>query len=187
MTREAELFDQITTLVGKEYGLGNIEDFGPVELDRFRDSLLDDLDWSRKFINKQLNRVIAMFKWAAKKEFCSGGMHTQLKTLGGLKKGRTRARETEGVRSIEDELIEKTLLKLPDIIAEWHAEAVGRTGYRSVQAIFFDSVLSRFGNQPFVEGFGFADLAFEVETLSHPAAPLPAKSQKLFTIVQSVF
>ncbi|MCB0311330.1 MAG: site-specific integrase, partial [Bdellovibrionales bacterium] len=69
-------------------------------------------------INKQINRVIAMFKWAAKKEFCSGTVPPQLKTLGGLKKGRTRARETAGISCVADKIIDKTLVQLPEIVAD---------------------------------------------------------------------
>lgn len=51
VTREAEQIDEITTLLGKIYGLRKVDDFGPVDLDDFRDSLIDDFDWSRKYIN----------------------------------------------------------------------------------------------------------------------------------------
>ena len=118
ITREAGVIDEITTLLGKKYGLGKIDDFGPVELEEFRETLIDDHDWSRKYINKQINRIIAMFRWAAKKEICSANIHAQLKTLGGLKKGRTRARETAGVSCVDNALIDKTLTKLPEIVAD---------------------------------------------------------------------
>ena len=118
ITREAELIDEVTTLLGKTYGLGKVDDFGPVDLDNFRDSLIDDFDWSRKFINKQMNRIIAMFKWAAQKEICSANVHSQLRALGGLKKGRTKARETEGVSCVDDNLVDLALTKLPEIVAD---------------------------------------------------------------------
>lgn len=71
-----------------------------------------------KHINKQVTRVIAMFKWASKKEICSAAVHTQLAALGGLKKGRTSARETAGVTSVEDVRINATLPHLPEIVAD---------------------------------------------------------------------
>ncbi len=118
ITREAEMIKEITTHLGKMHGLDKVDDFGPVELDNFRDTLIDDFDWSRKYINKQIVRIIAMFKWAVKKEICSANVHAQLMALGGLKKGRTKARETLGVRCVEDSLVKKTLPKLPDIVAD---------------------------------------------------------------------
>lgn len=118
VTREAELIVEVTTLLGLKYGDDPVESLGPVELDNFRDGLITDKDWSRKHINKQINRVIAMFKWAAKKEICSADVRAQLAALGGLKKGRTAARETTGVRSVEDAQIEATLPHLPETIAD---------------------------------------------------------------------
>lgn len=118
VTREAEQIEEVTMMLGRKYGLGIIDDFGPVELDEFRDSLIEDRDWSRKYINKQINRIIAMFKWGAMKEICSANVHAQLKTLGGLKKGRTKARETEGVSCVDDAIVDKTLTKLPEIVAD---------------------------------------------------------------------
>lgn len=118
VTREAEQIEEITLRLGKQHGLLPIDDFGPVELDNFRDKLIDDCDWSRKYINKQMVRLIAMFKWGVKKELCSADVHSQLMALGGLKKGRTRARETTGVACIDDSAVEKTLPHLPRVVAD---------------------------------------------------------------------
>jgi integrase len=89
-----------------------------VDLDNFRDDLISDFDWSRKHINKQIVRLIAMFKWGAKKEICAAGVHSQLATLGGLKKGRTPARETLGVSYVQDEIVDRTLPYLSEIVAD---------------------------------------------------------------------
>ncbi len=118
VTREAELIVEVTTLLGQVHGDDDIEAFGPVDLDNFRDGLITDKDWSRKHLNKQVTRVIGMFKWGAKKEICSAAVHAQLAVLGGLKKGRTTARETTGVTSVEDPRIEQTLPFLPPIVAD---------------------------------------------------------------------
>lgn len=117
VTREAGLIEEVTGLLGKQHGRTPLEEFGPVDLDTFRESLIDDLDWSRKFLNKQIVRLVAMFKWAARKEICSSRVHEQLKTLGGLKKGRTRARESDGVSCVDDAVVEKTLPALPPVVA----------------------------------------------------------------------
>ena len=118
VTREAEMIEEITTHLGKQHGLDKVDDFGPVDLDNFRDTLIDDYDWSRKYINKQIVRVIAMFKWGAKKEIYSASVHVQLMALGGLKKGRTKARENQGVTCVEDVLVQRTLPRLPEIVAD---------------------------------------------------------------------
>jgi integrase len=118
VTREAELVIEVTKLLGLKHGDGPVEGFGPVELDNFRDGLITDKDWSRKYLNKQINRVVAMFKWASKKEICAAAVYTQLAALGGLKKGRTAARETTGVTCVEDPCIQQTLPGLPEIVAD---------------------------------------------------------------------
>lgn len=118
ITREAELIHEVLAPLGKKHGRDKLSDFGPVELDNFRDDLISDFNWSRKHINKQIVRVIAMFKWAAKKEICSGEIHIQLKALGGLKKGRTVARESQGVSCVADSIVDETIPHLPEIVAD---------------------------------------------------------------------
>ena len=118
VTREAEMIEEIATLVGSGHGRRPIDEFGPVDLDEFRDWLIDERDWSRKHINKQIVRIVAMFKWAAKKELCSPTVPMALMQLGGLKKGRTKARETAGVTCVEDAVVDQTLPALPEIVAD---------------------------------------------------------------------
>ena len=80
--------------------------------------MIDELDWSRKYINKQVNRLRGMFKWASAKEIIEASVSTALRELAGLKKGRTRARETEKVTSVCDSDINATLKFLPEIVAD---------------------------------------------------------------------
>ncbi|QDT68725.1 hypothetical protein MalM25_16500 [Planctomycetes bacterium MalM25] len=109
VTREAEMVAEVTGLLGRKHGDEYVDDFGPVKLDDFRDDLITDKDWSRKYINKQLTRLVAMFKWAVAKELCHPEVHARLAALGGLKKGRTAARETPGVTLVEDARVIATL------------------------------------------------------------------------------
>ena len=46
-----------------------------------------------------------MFTWGASPEIVDAEIPITLKTLPGLKKGRTRAREIERVKPVEDEVI----------------------------------------------------------------------------------
>ena len=68
MTREAELIEEVTGLLGKKHGGKSIECFGPVDLEELREWLIEQKDWARKKLNKQIVRLVAMFKWAVKKE-----------------------------------------------------------------------------------------------------------------------
>lgn len=118
VTREAGMICDVTDLLGRKNGGSHLEDFGPVDLDDFRDDLITDKNWSRKYINKQVTRVVAMFRWAVAKELCDAEVYTRLTALGGLKRGRTAARETDGVSVVEDRLVNLTLPHLPEIVAD---------------------------------------------------------------------
>ena len=109
---------EVTGLLGKKHGDEPVDGFGPVDLDSFRDDLITERDWSRKVINNQVGRLIRMFRWAVGKEICAAEVPLQLASLGGLKKGRTDARETKAVQPVEDARIEKTLPCLPEIVAD---------------------------------------------------------------------
>jgi len=118
VTREAEMVCEVTDLLGRKHGDEYVDDFGPVKLDDFRDDLITDKDWSRKYINKQVTRLVAMFKWAVAKELCRPEVYTRLGALGGLKKGRSAARETPGVTVVEDKRVDATLPFLPEVVAD---------------------------------------------------------------------
>lgn len=117
-TREAELVVEVLRVLLKEHGELAIEEFGPVALKHVRQRMIDELDWSRKFINKQVNRLVLMFSWAVENELTTPTVHQALRTVKGLKKGRTEARETKRVTVVEDDVVDATLPFMPEIIAD---------------------------------------------------------------------
>ena len=118
VTREAELIGEVIRLVRKKHGKELLEEFGPTDLDALREQMIDDLDWSRQLINKQTPRIVGMFRWAAEKELCSPNVVMALKQLPGLKKGRSRARETTGVTIVADAVVDATLPHVPETVAD---------------------------------------------------------------------
>ena len=90
----------------------------PFDLDQFRNWLITEKDWSRKSINKQVARIVRMFKWGVSKEVVPPQTHQALASLSGLKKGRTNARELPSVQSVHDEVVENTLPHLSQIVAD---------------------------------------------------------------------
>lgn len=118
ITREATITDDVIRFLRKHHATTFLDDFGPVALDELRDGMITDLDWSRKHINKQVGRLIRMFKWAAEKELVEPAVPLALKALAGLKKGRTKARESEGVSCVDDSIVDATIPHLPDVIAD---------------------------------------------------------------------
>jgi integrase len=118
ITREAGAIDDVLRLLRRYHGTSYAQGFGPVALDELREKMIDEMDWSRGYLNKQVNRLRGMFKWAASKELVEGSVSTALRELAGLKKGRTRARETAPVESVPDHIIDETLKHLPEVVAD---------------------------------------------------------------------
>lgn len=115
--REYEQVCEVGKHVRKVAGAVLVRNFGPRLLKQVRQSLIDD-DLSRRFINKQIARVVRVFKWASSEELCSVTIYQALKTVEGLKKGRTTVRETEPVKPVSDADIEATLEHLPQLVAD---------------------------------------------------------------------
>lgn len=108
--------------------------FGPKRLKAVRQSLVDS-GFSRIFINKQVGRVVRMFRWAASEELVPGDIYTNLSTVEGLRRGRSEARETEPRRPVSDEDVVLTLEHLPQVIADmvWIQRYTGMRGGELVQ------------------------------------------------------
>lgn len=118
VTREATITDDVIRFLRSRHATSFLDDFGPVTLDELRDGMITERNWSRKHINKQVGRLVRMFKWAAEKELVDPAVPLALKTLTGLKKGRTKARETAGVSCVADAIVDATLPHLPEVIAD---------------------------------------------------------------------
>ena len=118
VTREAGAIDDALRILRRHHALTYASDFGPVLLDQLRESMIDELDWSRKYINKQVNRIRGMFKWASSQEIIDVSITRALRELPGLKKGRTRARETKRVTLVSDADIDATIPALPEVVAD---------------------------------------------------------------------
>jgi len=74
--------------------------------------------WPQQGLHQQLVPIIPrMFKWAAADELVPGTVYHALRTVEGLRKGRTEAHETKPVLPVEDALVEATLPYLPAIVA----------------------------------------------------------------------
>lgn len=118
VTREAGAIDDSLRILRRHYRKTFVSDFGPVALDALREKMIDELDWSRKCLNKQVNRIRGMFQWAGSKEIVDSDLPLSLRQLSGLKKGRTRARETARVTTVSDKVIEATIAALPQVVSD---------------------------------------------------------------------
>src|SRR5690606_16716877 len=75
-------------------------DFGPRKLKAVRQHMSDECDLSRGVINKRIGRITRIFKWATSEELIPPSIYQGLRTVSGLRRGRTTARETEPVRPV---------------------------------------------------------------------------------------
>ena len=90
------------------YGYTPADKFGPLGLRAVRDKMIDQ-GLSRTTINSRINRIRRVFRWAASVELVPGAVVQSLGTVAGLQKGRTKARESRGIRPVPVQFVEATL------------------------------------------------------------------------------
>ena len=117
LTREATLVRDTMRFIWDLYGRTPAVDFGPLALKAVRQRMIE-ADHSRGYINKNIDRIRRMFRWAASEELAPASVPQALATVAGLRKGRTEARESVPVGPVEDLMIDATLPHLPDVVAD---------------------------------------------------------------------
>ncbi len=90
------------------YGDEPARDFGPLKLKAVRQGWVV-AKLSRKEVNRRVNIVRRIFKWAAAEELVPAPVHAALTVVSGLQKGRTTARETEPILPVDDAVVDATL------------------------------------------------------------------------------
>ena len=117
-TREAEIIqDILVRFVVPLYGRTPVSDFGPLALKAVREKMIE-AGHKRGVINKNIDRIRRMFRWAASEEMVPGEIPQVLATVSGLRKGRTTVPESVPVQPVPDNIVDKTLLHLPPIVAD---------------------------------------------------------------------
>ena len=104
-------------MLRRSIGTELAKDIGPKRLKLIRKDMLAK-DWGRKYINDQVGRIVRLFRWAASDELIPASVSDALKTVEGLRKGRTKATESKPVRPVDDPLVEATLPHLPAVVAD---------------------------------------------------------------------
>lgn len=135
------------------YGNTDAADFGPLKLEALRDHAIKPYKvaekrnaineqgekikveveverpgWSRKFANRQIKRIVHVFRWGVSKELIPP-VHEKLAALPALKAGKTEAREMAPVKPVSDADVSKVLPHLsPQLKAMIELESL--TGMR---------------------------------------------------------
>ncbi len=99
------------------YGATPAAAFGPKRLKAVREHMVAVRDLSRKVTNARVNRIRRFFKWAASEELVPPSVFEGLRSVDGLRRGRSNARETEPVRPVPDADVEATLQFLSPQVA----------------------------------------------------------------------
>jgi integrase len=92
----------------QRYGHVGAATFDSLALESLRDTMIRD-GLCRGRINKDVGRIKRLFKWAAAKKLVPLATYQGLLTVGGLRAGRSAAKDTTPVRPVADELVETTL------------------------------------------------------------------------------
>ena len=90
------------------YGPTPAIDFGPLKLKTVRDEMIR-LDWCRNTINRHVDRLKHVFKWAVGAELLPGEVHYRLVAIEPLQKNRSAARETPKVKAVPDAQVDAVL------------------------------------------------------------------------------
>jgi hypothetical protein len=88
--------------VRRLYGILPVCDFGPLALKAVRQAMIES-DLCRTQINARINRIRRVFRWAVSEELVPPSVYEALRTVQGLRFGRTEARESEPVRPVPDD------------------------------------------------------------------------------------
>lgn len=99
------------------YGKTPAAEFGPLAFKAIRERMIEDA-LSRNYINDHSRRIKRMFKWAVGEQLVPASTYDALRTVDGIRKGRTAARETDPVEPVADEIVDATLEQLPEVVAD---------------------------------------------------------------------
>ena len=99
------------------YGRTLVWDFGPLALKAIQQKMVDS-GLSRSGINRRIAKIKRIFRWAVSEQLAPPPLLAALQSVMGLQKGRTAARETKPVTPVSDDVVEKTLPCLPNVVAD---------------------------------------------------------------------
>ena len=115
------------------YGHAGAREFGPLALRAVRESMVK-AGLCRGVINNRVNRIRRVFKWAASCELEPSSVYEALRTVSGLQRGRSEAREADPVSPACEEHVQAALPFLPAPVGAM-AELQLLTGMRPGEAM----------------------------------------------------
>lgn len=116
-TQEQAAYRKIIRELRQLYGDLPVADFGPKCLKALR-QLWIGKNHKRGTINDNIDRVRRIFRWAVSEELIAPDIFQALKTVPGLRKGRTEVAEGEPVLPVAMDVVERTLLELQPVVQD---------------------------------------------------------------------
>jgi len=98
------------------YEIEQASDFGPLKLKNVQQHLVGK-DLTRRTINEFSAVIKRAFKWAASEELISESVSNSLRVVGGLKRGRSGAKDADPIGPVEEGTVSATLPHLPPVVA----------------------------------------------------------------------
>jgi integrase len=130
-TKELGCMKAATKPVRELYGETPAGQFGPVALKAVRQCMVN-AGLCRTLVNRRADRIKRVFKWAASEELIPVSVYESLRTLAGLRRGKTDARESKPVKPVADAVVEATLPHLPPHV-RGIIEVMRHTGMRPTE------------------------------------------------------
>ena len=93
-----------------------VDEFGPLRLKEVREVMIDK-KWCRNQINHRIGAIRRMFKWAVSEQFVSPVILHGLQAVTGLKRGRTRAKESKRVLPVDEKHVYAVLPYATPVVA----------------------------------------------------------------------
>jgi integrase len=115
-TKEAANCEQALRPLRELYGSTDATTFTKKALMAVRCRMME-LHWCRTYINRQIERIKRMFRWASENDVLPGALHSELRSVSGLRAGRSGARESERVMPVAEEHVDMILPFLSSPVA----------------------------------------------------------------------
>ena len=101
----------------RSYGSLPVDQFGPLKLSALQNEMIA-AGQSRRYINDNIDRIRLAFKWGTANELVPVTINQALATVPGLRKGRSKARETVPVMPVANDTVDATLPHLQEVVAD---------------------------------------------------------------------
>jgi integrase len=130
-TKEFTVLHYAMRPVRELYGVTLASEFGPLKLKAVRQAMIA-ADLSRGLINRRIGAIKRIFRWAVSEELIPPSVYEALRTVAGLERGRTAAREAKPVGPVDDATVDATLPYLPHHVRVM-VELMRHTGMRPAE------------------------------------------------------